>query len=95
MCIILGIHKTRTTPSRPQSDGMIEKFNSTLETMLSAFVRENQRDWDDYVYLLMMAYRSSEHESIGTSPNGEHSPKFTQQVSLEYQRWLAERFIIA
>ena len=26
--------------------------------------------------------------------NGEHSPKFTQQVSLEYQRWLAERFII-
>jgi hypothetical protein len=27
--------------------------------------------------------------------NGEHSPKFTQQVSLEYQRWLAERFIIA
>jgi hypothetical protein len=27
--------------------------------------------------------------------NGEHSPKFTQQVSHEYQRWLAERFIIA
>ena len=26
---------------------------------------------------------------------GDHSPKFTQQVSLEYQRWLAERFIIA
>jgi hypothetical protein len=26
--------------------------------------------------------------------NGEHSPKFTQQVSLEYQRWLAERFIL-
>jgi actin-like ATPase involved in cell morphogenesis len=55
MCVILGMHKTRTTPSRPQSDGMIEKFNSTLETMLSAFVRENQRDWDEYVYLLMLA----------------------------------------
>ena len=27
--------------------------------------------------------------------NGDHSPKFTQQVSLEYQRWLAQRFIIA
>jgi hypothetical protein len=27
--------------------------------------------------------------------NGEHSPKFTQHVSLEYQRWLAERFILA
>ena len=69
MGIILGMHKTRTTPSRPQSDGIIEKFNSTLEIMLSAFDRENQRDWDEYVYLLMFAYRSSEHESMGTSPN--------------------------
>ena len=25
--------------------------------------------------------------------NGDHSLKFNQQVSLEYQRWLAERFI--
>ena len=27
--------------------------------------------------------------------NGKHSPKFTQQVSPEYQRWLAVRFILA
>ena len=27
--------------------------------------------------------------------NGEHSPKFTQQVSREYWRWFAERFIFA
>ena len=47
MCIILGIHKTRTTPSRPQPDGMIEQKNSTLEPMLSAFARENQRDLEE------------------------------------------------
>ena len=41
MCIIFCIHKTITNHSRPHSDGMIEKFNSTLETILSAFVREN------------------------------------------------------
>ena len=34
MCHILGIHKTRTTPFRPKSDGMVEKSNSTIETML-------------------------------------------------------------
>ena len=68
MCQILGIHKTRTTPFRPKSDGMVEKFNSTVETMLSAFVSKNQRDWDEYVYILMLAYRSAEHESLGTSP---------------------------
>ena len=31
MCKILGIHKTRTTPFRPKSDGMVEKSNSTLK----------------------------------------------------------------
>ena len=62
-----NLEYTQNKNSRPQSDGMIEQFNSTLETMLSAFVRENQRDWDEYVYLLMLAYRSSEHESIGTA----------------------------
>ena len=68
MCHILGIHKTRTTPFRPISDGMVEKSNSTIETMLSVFVSKHQRDWNDYIYLLMLAYRSAEHESLGTSP---------------------------
>lgn len=68
MCQILGIHKTRTTPFRPKSDGMVERSNSTIETMLSAFVSSHQRDWDELIYLLMLAYRSGEHESLGTSP---------------------------
>lgn len=30
ICKILGIDKTRTTPYRPQSDGMIERANRTI-----------------------------------------------------------------
>ena len=30
-CRLLGIHKTRTTPYHPESDGMVERFNQTLE----------------------------------------------------------------
>ena len=67
MCQILGIKKTRTTKARPQSDGMIERANRTILNMLSAFVSEHQRDWDEYIPLVMMAYRSSVHESTGTS----------------------------
>ena len=37
--------------------------------MLSAFVNDTQQDWDEYIPLLMMAYRSSIQESIGVSPN--------------------------
>ncbi|VDI75512.1 Hypothetical predicted protein [Mytilus galloprovincialis] len=32
------------------------------------FKSKHQRDWDEYIYLLMLAYQSSEHESLGTSP---------------------------
>ena len=66
-CQILGIKKTRTTKARPQSDGMIERANRTIINMLSAFVSDHQKDWDQYVPLVMMAYRSSVHDSINTS----------------------------
>ena len=44
MCKLLGLHKTRTTSLRPQSDGMVEKFNATIENMLASFISENQKD---------------------------------------------------
>ena len=34
-CSILGISKTRTTPLHPQSDGLVERMNCTLEPQLS------------------------------------------------------------
>ena len=38
VCELLGINKTRTSPYHPQSDGMVERFNRTLEAMLSKYV---------------------------------------------------------
>ena len=59
MCNLLGVHKTRTTPLHPQSDGMVERFNQTLEAQLSKFVNDHHSDWDECVPLLLMAYRTS------------------------------------
>jgi len=42
MCKLLGLHKTRTS-LRPQSDGMIEKFNATIENILASLISENQK----------------------------------------------------
>ena len=69
MCKLFGIEKTRTTPYHPQSDGMVERFNRTLATMLTAYVSSNQKDWDEQLPYVMMAYRSADHETTGMSPN--------------------------
>ncbi|MCG8624913.1 MAG: DDE-type integrase/transposase/recombinase, partial [Proteobacteria bacterium] len=68
MCSLLGIGKTRTTPYHPQSDGMVERLNRTLETQLSMFVEDHQKDWDVYLPMLMMAYRTAIHDSTKCSP---------------------------
>ena len=69
MCVLLDIDKTRTTAFHPQSDGLVERFNRTLENMLSLYVADNQKDWDQYLQLLMMAYRATPQGSSLCSPN--------------------------
>ena len=69
MCDLLGIKKTRTTAFRPCSNGLVERFNRTLNEMLCTTARENPLTWDKRVHLLTMAYRSTPHESTGFSPN--------------------------
>ena len=44
---------------------MVERGNN----MIAAFVSENQRNWDEYIYLLMLAYRSAVHDSSSVTPN--------------------------
>ena len=68
LLLLCGAHKTRTTPYHPASDGLVELFNRTLPMMLAMFAGENRDDWDDLLPALMMAYRSSVHESTGFSP---------------------------
>ena len=46
----------------------MERFNRTLLMMLAMFAGENRDDWDDLLPAVMMAYRSSVHESTGFSP---------------------------
>jgi hypothetical protein len=60
------LDKTRTTPYRSQSDGFVERFNGTLQIMLSSFVNENRNDWNDHLPYLLMAYRAIEHISTGS-----------------------------
>ena len=68
LCDLLGIHKTRTTALHPQSDGMVERFNKTIEEHLSKVVDQHQKDWDLYLPTFLMAYRSAVHDTTGLTP---------------------------
>lgn len=36
-CQLMGLQKARTTPIRPQSDGLVERFNQTVLDKLAKF----------------------------------------------------------
>ena len=67
-CELLGLRKTRTMPHRPQSDGMVERFNRTLANELAKYCGEGQQDWDLKLPALLMAYRSAVHEATDYTP---------------------------
>ena len=69
MCNLLQIDKTRTTPWRPCSNGLVENFSRTLGAMLRQMTSKHQQDWDEHIDLATMAYRSTVHDSTGQTPN--------------------------
>ena len=69
VCELLGVDKTRTTPFRPQSDGQVERFNSTLQQMLAKTSARCHWDWDLMLPFALMAYRATPHQSTGLTPN--------------------------
>ena len=69
MCRLLGIDKVRTSPYQPRTNGMVERWHRTLNSMLGKVVGENQRDWHEKLPYVMAAYRATEHSRTGFSPN--------------------------
>jgi transposase InsO family protein len=69
LCRLLQIDKVRTSPYKPSTNGMIERFHRTLNSMIGKVIAENQRDWPTHIPTIMAAYRASKHESTGFTPN--------------------------
>ncbi|XP_003370753.1 retrovirus-related Pol polyprotein from transposon 412 [Trichinella spiralis] len=68
LCETFDIHKTRTTPYHPQSNGLVERFHRTLLAMLSARATTDRRNWDLVLPMTLLAYRTSIHESTKATP---------------------------
>ena len=64
VCRLLSIKKVNTSG---YSDGLVEKFNSTLSAMLRR-VAETGKDWDHHFPFVLFAYRTSVQESTKETP---------------------------
>ena len=65
----VGIDHARTTAYKPSTNGQVERFHRTLNSVLGKVVAENQRDWEAHLPYAVAAYRATVHESTGYSPN--------------------------
>lgn len=69
LCRSMGVEKLRTTSFKASTNGAVERFHATINSMLAKVVQEDQRNWDECVPMVLAAYRASRHESTGMSPN--------------------------
>lgn len=69
LCALLGIKKLNTTAYHPQCDGMVERFNRTLKTILRKHAAKFGNQWDKYLSGVLWAYRNTPHESTGEKPS--------------------------
>lgn len=68
MCGILGIEKVRTSPYHPQCDGLVERMNRQIIDMLAKYCSKNPTSWDQWLQVVLGAYRTATHSSTGFSP---------------------------
>ena len=52
----------------PQTNGLVERFNQTLQRSLVKLVSSNQDNWDELLDSVLFAYRTAKQKSTQFSP---------------------------
>ena len=64
----LGVKHKTTSSYHPQTNGQVERMNHTLAMMISMYVAEDQKDWDEQLPYICFAYNTSRQDTTGFSP---------------------------
>ncbi|EFA12072.1 uncharacterized protein LOC103314496 [Tribolium castaneum] len=62
---LLGVRRCRTTPYRPQANGLMERWHRTLK---AAIMRHETDNWYDLLPTILLGLRSGVKEDLGCSP---------------------------
>ena len=62
------VAKVTSTPAHPRGNGLVERQNRTLLTLLRVYTSRRMQDWDDHIDGVLGAYNSTRHATTGFSP---------------------------
>ena len=62
------VTKVTSTPAHPRGNGLVERQNRTLLTLLRVYTSCRMQDWDEYIDGVLGAYNSTRHATTGFSP---------------------------
>jgi hypothetical protein len=65
---LLGCQHIKSTPYHPQTNGAIERFNSTFERQLAKLTDHDVNDWDMHLKSIVFAYNTGQHATTKFSP---------------------------
>ena len=68
LCRNLNINKLRSSPYHPETNGLVERFNGTMKSMIRKFVHKEPNTWDKLLPYVLFAYREVPEVSTGFSP---------------------------
>ena len=63
------VAQAHSTTYHPQTNGLVERQNRTLVSMLRVYYSRYMDDWDKHLPQVMGAYNSTEHSTTGISPH--------------------------
>ena len=68
LCKLTGIESRMTSAYHPQTNGLDERFNQTLQRQLLKLIDKEQKEWDLYIDAVLFSYRVSKLDSTKFSP---------------------------
>ena len=65
---LTGIERKVTSPYKPSTNGLTERFNQTLVRMLSKHAEDDPTNWHKWIPYVLLSYRSKVQSTLDYSP---------------------------
>ena len=92
---VCGAERRVTSPYKPNTNGLTERFNETLILSLEKHCEQEPENWDKWIPYVLMAYRTRIHSSTNITPFqlmfGRPMNKFEDFITERSEKSLEQR----